>query len=212
MADKKSDDKAEVLRRLYKSSPEARQRAMRTPKFADETYDEFYERLHYADPKAKGAPRKSDSADSGIGVGFGSRYDTDTSNERASLAKQLEAAEAPLRRRELQMYMERMEEAEARKAGKPIKKIYQKGGTVEDKRSERTKRIEETKIEDDFMGIKKLMKAGALKASQLGDKVGFTQEEEYKDKKPVKKKSGGMIKSSASKRADGCAIRGKTRA
>jgi hypothetical protein len=32
------------------------------------------------------------------------------------------------------------------------------------------------------------------------------------DKKPVSKAMGGMIKSSASKRADGCAIRGKTRA
>ena len=28
---------------------------------------------------------------------------------------------------------------------------------------------------------------------------------------PVKKKKGGAIKSSASKRADGCAVRGKTR-
>jgi hypothetical protein len=33
-----------------------------------------------------------------------------------------------------------------------------------------------------------------------------------KEKKPVSKAKGGMIKSSASKRADGCAIRGKTRA
>jgi hypothetical protein len=31
-------------------------------------------------------------------------------------------------------------------------------------------------------------------------------------KEPEKKAKGGMIKSSASKRADGCAIRGKTRA
>ena len=34
--------------------------------------------------------------------------------------------------------------------------------------------------------------------------------DDFKD--PVKKAKGGMIKSSASKRADGCAIRGKTRA
>ena len=73
-------------------------------------------------------------------------------------------------------------------------------------KSERTKRIEDTKIEDDFMGIKKMMKAGALKASELGDRVGFTQEEEYKDKKPVKKAKGGYVKS-----ADGCAVRGKTK-
>jgi hypothetical protein len=34
----------------------------------------------------------------------------------------------------------------------------------------------------------------------------------YKKEVPVKKAKGGMIKSSASKRADGCALRGKTRA
>lgn len=211
MADKKSDDKAEALKRLYKSSPEARRRAMRTPKFADETYDEFYERLHYANPKAKGAPRKSDSPESGIGVGSGSRYDTDTSNTLENLKDQIQAAEAPLRRKELQMYMERKEEAEAREQGKRIPKYYKEGGKVEDKKSERTKRIEDTKIEDDFMGIKKMLKAGFLKASQLGDKVGHTQDEEYKDGKPVKKKAGGVIKSSASKRADGCAKKGKTK-
>jgi hypothetical protein len=33
-----------------------------------------------------------------------------------------------------------------------------------------------------------------------------------KEAKPVEKAKGGRIKSSASKRADGCAIRGKTRA
>jgi hypothetical protein len=73
-------------------------------------------------------------------------------------------------------------------------------------KSERTKRIEDTKIEDDFMGIKKMMKAGALKASELGDRVGFTQDEEYKDKKPVKKAKGGYVKS-----ADGICKRGKTK-
>jgi hypothetical protein len=76
----------------------------------------------------------------------------------------------------------------------------------ETKESSRTKKIRETEIEDDFMGIKKLMKAGALKASELGDKVGFTQEDEYKDKKPVKKAKGGYVKA-----ADGCAKKGKTK-
>jgi hypothetical protein len=37
-------------------------------------------------------------------------------------------------------------------------------------------------------------------------------ERAMRDGKPVSKAKGGMIKSSASKRADGCAIRGKTRA
>ena len=81
----------------------------------------------------------------------------------------------------------------------------------EKKESSRTKKIREAKIEDDTFGIKRLLKSGALKASELGDKVGFTQEEEYKDDKPIKKKAGGVIKSSASKRADGCAKRGKTK-
>jgi hypothetical protein len=77
----------------------------------------------------------------------------------------------------------------------------------ETKESSRTKKIRETEIEDDFMGIKKLMKSGALKASELGDKVGFTQEDEYKDnKKPVKKAKGGYVKA-----ADGCAKKGKTK-
>jgi hypothetical protein len=34
---------------------------------------------------------------------------------------------------------------------------------------------------------------------------------EEAEKEPVKKKAGGMVKSSASKRADGIAIRGKTK-
>ena len=32
-----------------------------------------------------------------------------------------------------------------------------------------------------------------------------------KEKEPVKKAKGGMVRSSASKRADGCAVKGKTR-
>lgn len=81
----------------------------------------------------------------------------------------------------------------------------------EKKESSRTKKIREAKIEDDTFGIKRVLKAGALKASELGDKVGFTQEDDYKDDKPIKKANGGMVKSSASKRADGCATKGKTR-
>ena len=73
-------------------------------------------------------------------------------------------------------------------------------------KSTRTKMIEEAPIEEDTMGIKTLMKKGALKASQLADKIGFTQEDQYKDKQPVKKVKGGYVKS-----ADGCAVRGKTR-
>ena len=73
--------------------------------------------------------------------------------------------------------------------------------------------------------LEKNMKDGVLKnvvvgISKLGDAVGYTQEKEYKGKTteelmkkstPEKKRAGGKV-SSASKRADGIAIRGKTRA
>ena len=79
--------------------------------------------------------------------------------------------------------------------------------------STRTKMIRETKVDDDMPFVKKAVKAVTLGASQLADKMGFTQEEEYKDKTKeelaVKKAKGGMV--SASKRADGIAQRGKTR-
>ena len=72
--------------------------------------------------------------------------------------------------------------------------------------------------------LEKNMKDGVLKdvvvgISKLGDAVGYTQEKEYKGKttedlmkksQPEKKRAGGVV-GSASKRADGCAQRGKTR-
>jgi hypothetical protein len=47
-------------------------------------------------------------------------------------------------------------------------------------------------------------------ADQLQDMKNQKAAENYKKTKKLAK--GGMIKSSASKRADGCALRGKTRA
>jgi len=72
--------------------------------------------------------------------------------------------------------------------------------------------------------LEKNMKDGVLKnvvvgISKLGDAVGYTQEKEYKGKTteelmkkstPEKKRAGGVV-GSASKRADGCAQKGKTR-
>jgi hypothetical protein len=89
---------------------------------------------------------------------------------------------------------------------------------MENKDSSRTKKIKEAKIEDDFLGIKSGIKAATVKASELGDRLGFTQEDYYgpkqaskePPKEAEKKAKGGMI-SSASKRADGCAVRGKTK-
>ena len=137
-------------------------------------------------------------------------------------------------------------------------------------KSERTKKLEEAKIEDDTLGVKRALRGLGVGMSRIADKMGFTQD----DKKQISKgamgaagagvgatagaaaskgmqglaeamknkskskmdtkefevpteenmnrpkatkpsmpdfKSGGMVKSSASKRADGCAIKGKTR-
>jgi hypothetical protein len=79
--------------------------------------------------------------------------------------------------------------------------------------STRTKMIREAKVDDDMSLVKKAVRAVTLGASKLADKIGFTQEKEYKDKSKeeiIKKRSGGKV-SSASKRADGCAQKGKTK-
>ena len=80
--------------------------------------------------------------------------------------------------------------------------------------STRTKTIRETKVDDDMPMVKKAVRAVTLGASKLADKMGFTQEKEYSDKSKeelaVKKAKGGTV-GSASKRADGCAVRGKTK-
>jgi hypothetical protein len=64
-----------------------------------------------------------------------------------------------------------------------------------------------------------MLKKAAVGISRLGDAVGFTQEDKYKGKTreevakksaPEKKRAGGSV-GSASKRADGIAIKGKTR-
>ena len=79
--------------------------------------------------------------------------------------------------------------------------------------STRTKIIREAKVDEDMPMVKKAVRAVTLGVSKLADKMGFTQEKEYADKSKeelVKKRSGGSV-SSASKRADGIAARGKTR-
>ncbi len=85
--------------------------------------------------------------------------------------------------------------------------------------STRTKMIRETQVDDDMPMVKKAVRAVTLGASRLADKMGLTQEQEYKDKTkeelmqksaPEKKAKSGVV-GSASKRADGCAIRGKTK-
>ena len=86
---------------------------------------------------------------------------------------------------------------------------------AEDKRSTRTKMLEEAEIKDDPLMLKRAMRGVGVGISKAADKMGFTQEEEYKkmeDKK--KKRAGGMTKMKSGgyvKAADGCAKRGKTR-
>ena len=78
-------------------------------------------------------------------------------------------------------------------------------------KSERTKKLEEAKIEDDPLYVKRALRGLGVGMSRAADKMGFTQNEKKDEKKePVKKAKGGSV-SSASKRADGCAQRGKTK-
>jgi hypothetical protein len=88
---------------------------------------------------------------------------------------------------------------------------------AEDKRSTRTKMLEEAKIEDDPLFLKRALRGAGVGVSKLADKLGYTQEEEYKkmNKTEVKKKSGGSVKAYKGggyvKAADGCAKKGKTK-
>jgi hypothetical protein len=72
-------------------------------------------------------------------------------------------------------------------------------------------------LKEKIMGTDEQNKAASerMKNNPMEKKFQKMMGNEPKDEKqaePVKKAKGGMIKSSASKRADGCAIRGKTRA
>jgi hypothetical protein len=85
--------------------------------------------------------------------------------------------------------------------------------------STRTKMIKDAPVSEDMGPIKRIVKSGATKASELLDRLGIRQEKEYegktKEELQVKKAKGGKIGykagGSVSKRADGCATRGKTR-
>ena len=80
--------------------------------------------------------------------------------------------------------------------------------------AETEKKVEEsarTKVIKSMPG--NVLQKGAAFISEKLDKLGITEKEKYEGKTPddlTKKRAGGKIKS-ASARADGCAIRGKTR-
>jgi hypothetical protein len=69
-------------------------------------------------------------------------------------------------------------------------------------------------LKEKIMGTDEQNKAASerMKNNPMEKKFQKMMGNEPKETKPVEKAKGGMIKSSASKRADGCAIRGKTRA
>lgn len=80
--------------------------------------------------------------------------------------------------------------------------------------SARTKMLKEAAVDTDMGPIKRMVKSGMVKGSELLDRIGLRQDKEYENKTKeeltVKKRKGGKVKS-ASARADGCAQRGKTR-
>ena len=79
-------------------------------------------------------------------------------------------------------------------------------------KSTRTKMLEDAEIKDDPLMLKRALRGAGVGISKLADKAGFTQEEEYKKMEEKKKKrAGGSVNSSASKRADGIAKKGKTK-
>ena len=72
-------------------------------------------------------------------------------------------------------------------------------------------------LKDKVIGTDEQNKAAAERMKnnpmeQKFQKMMGNENKDEKEAKPVEKAKGGMIKSSESKRADGCAIRGKTRA
>ena len=71
-------------------------------------------------------------------------------------------------------------------------------------KSERTKKLEEAKIEDDPLYVKRALRGLGVGMSRMADKAGFTQDE--KKEEPVKKAKGGYVKA-----ADGCVKKGKTK-
>lgn len=76
-------------------------------------------------------------------------------------------------------------------------KKFNSGGKTE-KDSARTKMLKEAEVDDDLGGIKRIVKSGLVKGSELLDRMGIRQDKEYenktKEKLEVKKAKGGKIK------------------
>ena len=68
-------------------------------------------------------------------------------------------------------------------------------------KSERTKKLEEAKIEDDPLYVKWALRGLGVGMSRMADKVGFTQDE--KKEEPVKKAKGGSVNESKMMKKEG---------
>jgi hypothetical protein len=84
------------------------------------------------------------------------------------------------------------------------------------KDSTRTKMLKEAAVDADMGPIKRMVKKGAVKGSELLDRMGMTQEKEYggksQEEMAVKKAKGGNVKAyKKGGKIDGCAQRGKTK-
>lgn len=142
---------------------------------------------NYPQRKKKPEPETLGDADDG------SSYVAKQNEARAKALN--EASHATEHKADVAREKRKQERLMLRKGGK-VKK-YAEGGEA---KSSRTKMLEEQP--------KNFMQEMATKVSKGLDKIGITQEKEYKGKTKeevaVKKAKGGSI--------DGCAIRGKTRA
>ena len=87
---------------------------------------------------------------------------------------------------------------------------------MDKKDSTRTKMLKDAPVDEDMGPIKRTIKKGLAKGSEMLDRMGITQEDQYKGKTPddmaVKKAKGGNVKAyKKGGKIDGCAQRGKTK-
>jgi hypothetical protein len=95
--------------------------------YVEESFDEYYDRIYGKGTKERKAkPTFGDDTGRGFG-GAGTKYDRNTG---PSIFKDAEAAIAPVRRAEERIRREIAEEEEAKKQGKPKRKVYKAGGSV----------------------------------------------------------------------------------
>jgi hypothetical protein len=95
--------------------------------YVEESFDEYYDRIYGKGTKERKAkPTFGDDTGRGFG-GAGTKYDRNTG---PSIFKDAEAAIAPVRRAEERIRREIAEEEEAKKQGKPKRKVYKVGGYV----------------------------------------------------------------------------------